>query len=86
MDRKGMERVVETIDQIPTLPIVSRQIMLLLEENDVPMSKIAELKEKHGVFKKPWPRPKLHGLHFKLLVLIICKGTAISKRVATGRA
>jgi hypothetical protein len=36
--------------------------------------------------QKPWPRPKLHGIHFKIIAPIICKAHATYKQVATGRA
>lgn len=46
MSQNNIERLIETIDQIPTLPIVSRQIMFLLEDKDVSIKKIARLIEK----------------------------------------
>jgi hypothetical protein len=36
--------------------------------------------------QKPWPRPKLHGIHFKIIALIICQPHDTCKQVATGRA
>ncbi|MCK5227882.1 MAG: HDOD domain-containing protein [Desulfobulbaceae bacterium] len=41
-----IEKIIRKIEQIPTLPIVSRHIMTLLEDDEVPLKKIAEVIEK----------------------------------------
>ena len=55
MGQNNIERLIETIDQIPTLPIVSQQIMLLLEDKNVSIKKLTELIEKDQAVatKKP---------------------------------
>nr|MBF0222889.1 HDOD domain-containing protein [Desulfobulbaceae bacterium] len=42
---KNIDEIVRKIEQIPTLPIVSKKIMELLHNDDTPLSKIAELIE-----------------------------------------
>ena len=42
---KKIDYIVSQIEQIPTLPVVSKKIMELLHNDDVPLSRIAELIE-----------------------------------------
>ncbi|MFZ5570438.1 MAG: HDOD domain-containing protein [Thermodesulfobacteriota bacterium] len=46
MAPKTVEELVKRIDQIPTLPMVSSQIMRLLEDENVSINKLSELIEK----------------------------------------
>jgi HD-like signal output (HDOD) protein len=46
MSKGNIEALVRKIDQIPTLPVVARQIMSLLANEDVSLKKVAELIEK----------------------------------------
>ncbi len=46
MNNKDIERLIRKIEQIPTLPIVSQKIMLLLGDEEVSLSKVASLIEK----------------------------------------
>ena len=43
---KKINKIVSKIENIPTLPVVSKRIMELLHNDDVPLSKIGELIEK----------------------------------------
>ena len=42
---KKIDKIVSQVEQIPTLPVVSKRIMELLHNDDVPLSKIGELIE-----------------------------------------
>lgn len=46
MSQKNIERLIQAIEQIPTLPIVSQQVMLVLEDKNVSIKKLSELIEK----------------------------------------
>lgn len=46
MSEINIERLIQTIEQIPTLPIVSQQVMLVLEDKNVSIKKISDLIEK----------------------------------------
>ena len=46
MNSKNIDRLIKKIEQIPTLPIVSQKIMLLLGDEDVSLSKVASLIER----------------------------------------
>lgn len=46
MGAKSVERILKKIEDIPTLPIISRQILNLLNDENIPLQKIANVIEK----------------------------------------
>ena len=42
----NLEKIIKTVEHIPTLPIVSKQIMLLLGDENVSLKQVAELIER----------------------------------------